>query len=585
MGEGEISMKNKLLSIGIAFLGGCGFLFAFFVLANDSSAATSSAGSVGSKFQVSTMNSAYPVYLTSTILLERMENGDIVEMLPAPGQEMVFDSFYIMPDDGRFVLWLNSQTWTSGNRVAVEQWMESSDGLVWENRVNTNLVDNTPDYHTLFGIRQVIKQDNVYEGWENYYYNVVSGMWVRGIRYITSTSGITWTVVNQTALIDGSGFSVVEDVGNYEMWVQPHGDSGYTGSRSLRYRTSGEPDSGWGDWLTGGTLVTVDGQEIAGGTRVRKTASGTYELYYRTDNTSEQVGFAVSTNGSAFTSVVTSLLNLRQVLPNFNRLTDFAVVDMNGEDWFYFTYYDTSGNSHIAVSRPEVVAADEDIVFSEIMINAVVEVAGGDRGEWIEIYNKGSMPVNLLGWQVTDSDFTATLNATNCPGSSCLIPAGACWILASSQTELQTEFNNYGNPSQPPTDPAKTIYFGSLLGDGLINGGDRVILQNSSGEAVDCYSWNDPGVCSSLIYTGSGDGNDNTLTGSLGQSVANVQGSWFNHQVNSSPYDCNNTADGGPTAVSLTHFTNSSPLSTRSVLFLTMAAVTIVLMVTAYRRR
>ncbi len=355
-------MRNKLLSLGFAFVLGSSFLLGLFASVNSHSLIAppeALAGERGNEsvnapvaYHNANANNAQPIYLTSTALLEKLDNGNIVEMLPAPGTDMVFDSFYIMPEDDKFTLWLNNKVW-GGQGVSVEQWMESQDGLVWENRVNTNLVDNVPNYHVFSGIRQVIKDGELYQGWHNYYYNVVSGMWVRGIRYITSTSGITWTVVNQTVLVSGARFSVLKDAANYEMWVQPHGDGGYTGSRSLRYRTSSAPDSGWGHWQTGGTVVTVDGGEITGGTRVRKKADGTYQLFYRIDNTSDQIHSATSANGFTFTREFTNLLNLRDVLPNFDRLIDFAVVDMGGEDWFYFTYSDPSGDIHIAVSRPE----------------------------------------------------------------------------------------------------------------------------------------------------------------------------------------------------------------------------------------
>ena len=228
---------------------------------------------------------------------------------------------------------------------------------------------------------------------------------------------------------------------------------------------------------------------------------------------------------------------------------------------------------------------NDDIVLSEIMINAVVEVIGGDWGEWVEIYNKGGTPVDLTGWQIEDNFLADTIDMVDCPGSSCLIPAGGCWVIASTQPELQTEFDNYTNPNQPAVDPANTVFLGSRLGNGLANSDDRVVLRNGGGAAVDCYSWNDPDICSSLVYTGTGDGFDGALSGSQGQSVTNVQGAWFNHQVNGSPYDCLNTADGGPTAVSLTNFTNASPFDARLVLFLMAAAAGVSLVAIGRRRQ
>ncbi|MCP4424166.1 MAG: hypothetical protein GY803_06720, partial [Chloroflexi bacterium] len=54
-----------------------------------------------------------------------------------------------------------------------------------------------------------------------------------------------------------------------------------------------------------------------------------------------------------------------------------------------------------------------------------------------------------------------------------------------------------------------------------------------------------------LTYFGGGDGFDGALAGEQGQSVTNIQHTWYTHVSNGSPYDCNNAAVAGPTAVSL----------------------------------
>lgn len=359
-------MKHKLFSLSAALMIGSGVLFWLYIIVSHQLLAAPPENSViendprrtrlvlnqyDTNQESDKVNATQSVYLTATILLERLDNGEVVELLPDQAYR-VFEQFYILPEADHFTLWLNNRNTTSGRLIAEEQRLESQDGLVWTNRTATNLRDNTQDYHYLNGIRQVIKSGDVYEGWEGYYYNVVSGMWVRGIRYITSTSGITWTVVNQTALIDGAGVNVLKEGTTYYMWENPHGDTYYTGSRSARYRVSSAPDSGWGDWLTGGELVHVDDFEVDWFTRVKKLSDGTYQLFYRLLST-DQIGLASSTNGITFTNITTNLLDYGSILPSFARLLDFAVVDMTGEDWIYLTYIDLSGQGHIAVSRPE----------------------------------------------------------------------------------------------------------------------------------------------------------------------------------------------------------------------------------------
>ncbi|MCP4426830.1 MAG: lamin tail domain-containing protein, partial [Chloroflexi bacterium] len=185
-------------------------------------------------------------------------------------------------------------------------------------------------------------------------------------------------------------------------------------------------------------------------------------------------------------------------------------------------------------------AADDDLVISEIMIDAVVE--GSDWGEWIEIYNKGTTSVDLAGWELEDNTNTDAISAAVCPNGSCIIPASGCWLIAASQSELQQEFDTYTNPNQPAVDGDHTIFLGERPGNGLANGGDHLILRNAADMAVDCYSWDGSNTCNRLTYFGGGDGFDGALAGEQGQSVTNIQHTWYTHVSNGSPYDCNNAA-------------------------------------------
>ena len=228
-----------------------------------------------------------------------------------------------------------------------------------------------------------------------------------------------------------------------------------------------------------------------------------------------------------------------------------------------------------------VLAADSDIVISEIMINAFVEEIGGNWGEWIEIYNKGVDPVDLTDWAIQDNFRTDVIDAAMCPGGSCIMPAGACWLIAVTAVELQSEFKNYTNPNQPSVDANNTIFLGGRPGNGLANElangldkkGDRLVLQDDSGTVIDCYSWDMLGTCS----------DDGPHVGSNGQSVTNVQGTWYNHQLNGSPYNCVNSADGGPTAVSLQQF--NAHQTSPSVVLAVLASIGGLATVVFIRRR
>ncbi len=219
--------------------------------------------------------------------------------------------------------------------------------------------------------------------------------------------------------------------------------------------------------------------------------------------------------------------------------------------------------------------ADTNIVLSEVMFNST-SASGTDETpyEWVEIYNKGSVPVDLSGWSICEEQ------TTNCDPLSGVVPPGEYWLIANNATDLATELANYG--SSP--DAAKTIYLNSAIGNnGLTNNGDAVYLLNggaycgSSGTdacTVDCISWDSANTCASLIAAGTrsylpnADGYDDTALTSneqQGQSVVNIQGTWYqsgpgtNQPNQASPYQYNIAEGGSPTALTLQTFTARNP--------------------------
>ena len=345
-----------------------------------------------------------PVYGPAVILMEDI-GGSIIEMLPAyAGTSNILDirffSFDILKEGDTYYLWLNS--WVRAGAItdvfSKEQRFESQDGLVWSNRTDTNLSHQSTYYEYVHGLREIIKTGNSYEGWEQYYYEWTSG-WGESVRYVTSNDGINWTVVNQPALIGARYQSVIKDGNTYKMWVRPDGDFQYTGTTSLRYRTSTNGGAGWGHWQTGGALVTVDGnKEVSSQNRVRQLSDNTYQLFYREH---PYIHMATSTDGIAFTTQITELLNLDDVLVSAlgdGYIIDFNVVDIEGEDWFYFTYCMNPlptgycQDSRIAVSRP---IKPSDLTITKAVTPTTVE------------------PGDLITYTLTFSNAGSTATSTN----------------------------------------------------------------------------------------------------------------------------------------------------------------------------
>ncbi len=199
-----------------------------------------------------------------------------------------------------------------------------------------------------------------------------------------------------------------------------------------------------------------------------------------------------------------------------------------------------------------------DIVIGEVMFNAITETSSSGYGEWVEIHNRGQYTVSLIDWSIRDNTTTRTITSTMCPNPQCEIPPGGCWLIAWNNDYLQREFNYYTSPLSLSVQLTSTIFLSTEIGNGLSNSADWVALIYTDGKAVDCVSWSSPTYtnCSNLSYVPGGNGVDTNLSKAKdGQSITNIQGQWYYHQINGSPYNCSNTAQGGnPTAVTLSTF-------------------------------
>lgn len=230
-----------------------------------------------------------------------------------------------------------------------------------------------------------------------------------------------------------------------------------------------------------------------------------------------------------------------------------------------------------------VLAADTDIVISEVMYNAIE--TSESYHEWVEIYNKGSTGVSIGGWSICainqnadpDEEACTEIISSMCPSGDCTIPVGAYWIIGYDSAHLDNELKNYYAPG---VDNTKTISLSVSIGsNGLKNSGDYVALKNGSPQYVDCVSWGSAD-CPTTGYVSGGDWTDTTLSGAgNGQSITNVQRTWYYSKASAgtankaTPYATNEGYDSGDTvtAVSLNSFKVKQQLPT--VLGTTLAVV------------
>ena len=385
-----------------------------------------------------------PQYTTADVLLEDL-GGPPVELLPAniSGHNLL-RLFSILQDGGTYYMWLNTSDDLGGSSwPGVEQRFESQDGLVWQNRTTTNLTHNAA-WKFAAGLRGIVKNGNTYQGWEQYHYEWSSG-WGFAMRYVTSSDGINWTVVNEPGLIGTFYLSVIQDGATYRMWAHPHGDSNFPGSRSLRYRTSNSPGTGWGHWQTGGTEVNLDGtgNNLNRLTRVRQGPGGTYELFYVAPLL--HLNKAVSSDGINFTTVITGMIDFNEVMPTIasNQLLDFQVVDVNGEDWIYFSYCEAFDaiprctDSNIAVSRPDY--AEIDVLENGI---SIPDETGNVSFGVTKVGNPVTKTFTVENLGVTD--LVLTTPVTLPVGYSLVSSFGVTTVISASSTTFEVQLDALG---------------------------------------------------------------------------------------------------------------------------------------------
>mgnify|MGYP001575160864 FL=1 len=115
-----------------------------------------------------------------------------------------------------------------------------------------------------------------------------------------------------------------------------------------------------------------------------------------------------------------------------------------------------------------------NLIISEVYY--AVDLAHGAKpaNEWIEIFNGTAATVNIGGWRIEDAIASDLI-----PSGTMLAPGRFVVISATSTTRSLWNI---------PSD-SQFVSLGSSIGDGLSNGGDRVILRNTSGVVVDAISW------------------------------------------------------------------------------------------------
>jgi hypothetical protein len=118
-------------------------------------------------------------------------------------------------------------------------------------------------------------------------------------------------------------------------------------------------------------------------------------------------------------------------------------------------------------------SASGDIVINEVLYDSIGEWPDAD-GEWVELYNRGDVAVDVAGWTLEDnrsSDVLPTL----------IIEPGGFGVVASTNRFFEAHADFRG----------PVVVLRGRIGNGLGNAGDRLYLKSPDGAVVDAISWGD----------------------------------------------------------------------------------------------
>lgn len=152
----------------------------------------------------------------------------------------------------------------------------------------------------------------------------------------------------------------------------------------------------------------------------------------------------------------------------------------------------------LALTLAAASASHGAVVISEVLYN---EVGSDTTGEFVELYNNGSAAVDIGGWKIGDIETKGKTGENSGNGGMGIlptgtsIPAGGTIVIASSATRFQTVYGFAPNFEANSTDAAVadlasyTDWVSGVGGFSLANGGDQVLLLDTSDNFVDLVNW------------------------------------------------------------------------------------------------
>jgi len=130
---------------------------------------------------------------------------------------------------------------------------------------------------------------------------------------------------------------------------------------------------------------------------------------------------------------------------------------------------------------------------NSVVINEIMYEPLSGQNEWIELYHRSEVPVDLAGWKLSDRPTASGVNSFVITASSVTIQPGDFVVVAAESTIL-TLFSYLASPR--PT--VHLFILNRSGGFGLNNDGDDIVLRDATGGTIDSVSyspsWHHPDV-------------------------------------------------------------------------------------------
>ncbi|MFO7655386.1 MAG: lamin tail domain-containing protein [Candidatus Krumholzibacteriia bacterium] len=254
--------------------------------------------------------------------------------------------------------------------------------------------------------------------------------------------------------------------------------------------------------LAGDLVNNGPGADVTPPTLVTATLGGTVEVMLQYD---EDVSLVTAENVANYevfetatpTNTVAVVSAVRQTDASQVLLTLAASISGTAHSVRVNGVQDIAGNTiaantTVAITDPSQVP---QIVITEIMQNPLVLY--DSDGEWFEIYNAGSLPVDLNGWTIQDLGYDSHVIAN---GGPLVINPGEYQVLGVNATAMAGE--------------GVTLFY-QYAGIALGNADDELILVDTLAREIDAVAWDggpvwpDPNGAS-MQWSGRGDNADGT---------------------------------------------------------------------------